>query len=632
MVFALTICSIVPGQNADPSRVSGWQNDIDMLVSRVGSFHPMPWARITSEEFTARADEIKQHIDTWNDDELTVELMKLVALVGDGHTRILLDNRESFNKWFPLRLEKFSDGLFATAVTKDKEEILRGKVIRMGEYDSEEVCKLVGELISTDSPDLVTRTLTDYLSNAILLRQAGIISSVDKLPLEIRCENEQTIKTDLNSSEWQLSFNWAYNKKAIPSDTEAISVLDDTTIALPLGLKGFMESAEPFWYKYLPDDSLIYFQVNQVFDSNNETLLDYTIKVLDFYDSHLPLITKFIIDLRFNEGGNGDMVPSLVEQFSKRNNTLDKGKLIILTGNNTFSAASIFIGQMKKTTNAITAGEIAGPLNFSSDPVLFTLPNNKILVNISRLYSQDGHPMDKRGCYRPDYYIPVRATDYFQHHDPAMDAVKNDKTRTLKDILMYDGIDAMKAELSSQSEINGPLENWFPYTSYDMALFVYDQLIPSGKYEESIYLSELNTKIYPGAIWGWFLLGMIYENTGNLQDAYNCFGQVLNIEPCHAESAWEYSKIGALLYPVKVKEEILRNYTGNFEGREITLMNGHLDYQETGAKKQMLTPVSDYVFLLGKTGRMIEFKESDGPAMIMKISKWDGKMWKYRKN
>ena len=632
LIFVLGICHIVPGQNAAPSRVVGWLNDIDILVSRVENFHPMPWARITREEFTNRAEEIRQHINYWNDDKVTVEVMKLVALVGDGHTMVLPDNRESFNKWFPLRLEKFSDGLFVTAVAKDRKELLRGKVVKMGKYDSEEACNLVGELISTDSPDIVTRTLTDYLSNAVLLKQSGIIDSVDKLPLEIRCENGQIIKVDLNSSEWQLSFNWAYNKKAIPSNTEAITVLDDTTTTLPLYLKGFLESKGPFWFKYLPDDSLIFFQVNQVFDSNSETLLDYTIKVLDFYDSHLPLINKFIIDLRFNEGGNGDIVPSLVEQFRKRNNTLDRGKLFIVVSNNTFSAASIFIGQMKKTTNAITIGDIAGPLNFSSDPVLFNLPHNKILFNVSRLYSQDGHPTDKRGYYPPDYYIPVRATDYFQHHDPVMDAIKNDKIKTLKDIILSDGINAMKVEINRQREINGPWENWFPYTSYDMALFVYNQLIPSGKYEESLYLSELNTMIYPRSIWGWFLLGMIYENIGSLQDAYNCFGQVLDIEPCHAESEWEYSKIGALLYPVEVEEEILKNYTGDFEGRQITLVNGHLEYQETGAKKLMLIPVNAYIFLLGETGRMVEFEKSNGPAMKMKIVKWDGKMWIFRRN
>jgi hypothetical protein len=32
-----------------------------------------------------------------------------------------------------------------------------------------------------------------------------------------------------------------------------------------------------------------------------------------------------------------------------------------------------------------------------------------ILVNISRLYSQDGHPTDIRGYYPPDYYIPAKS-------------------------------------------------------------------------------------------------------------------------------------------------------------------------------------------------------------------------------
>jgi tetratricopeptide (TPR) repeat protein len=157
-----------------------------------------------------------------------------------------------------------------------------------------------------------------------------------------------------------------------------------------------------------------------------------------------------------------------------------------------------------------------------------------------------------------------------------------------------------------------------------MALFVFNRLIPAGKFEEAVYFSQLNTTIYPQSIWGWFILGMIFENTGDLQKAYNCFDQLLKIEPCHVEARWEYEKIGALLHPVKAEEELLQDYTGDYDGRKITLEGGHLEYQENGQEKLVLTPVNEFTFLLGKTGNRVYFDRMNNPsAKPQQTRHWD---------
>jgi tetratricopeptide (TPR) repeat protein len=626
LIGCMSLINSASGQSTDE-----WQQDIDLLLSKIEHYHPMPWARISEKHFEYRASEIKSNLKNWDNERIVLEIMKLVASLQDGHTQVLLDNQDYFDLWFPVRIEKFNDGLFITAVDTENYELLGSKVLEIGNYGSDATYQLLGEIIAKDSDYGNIRRLTNYISNAIILETLGIINSKTTLPLKVLCSNGSYKEVSLASSEWKLSFTWAYDKKSVPSNKEIVTIFEDSSKVLPLYLSGFLKSADPFWYEYLPADKMIYFQMNQVFDGYNESLSDFTEKILKIYDEKSSEIEYFVIDLRFNEGGNGDMVPALVQKFIQRNDSFERGKLFIITGNNTFSAASIFIGQMIKATNAITVGEIAdGPLNFSSDPVMFILPHSHLLVNISRLYSQDGHPTDQRGYYPPDYYVPLTSKDYFSFTDPVLESIKKNEVRSLKDILYNEGTTQFKTTLEKREYPNDPGKKWFPYTSYDLALYVFNVLIPSEKYEESVEISMLNTLIYPESIWGWFILGMLYENMGVPAEAQNCFKRLLTIEPCHAEVKWEYEKINALLEPVHLEPSLLKNYTGEFEGRKIELEDGQLKYQAGEDKKRTLTPISENYFLIEDSSYRIVFEMNHNKAEKIKIIKWDGKTEIYK--
>jgi len=604
--------------------ISEWQQDIDILLNKIEQYHPMPWARISQKEFEAKSETLKSNLKNWDNEKITLEILKLVASLQDGHTQVLLNNRENFNRWFPLRIEKFTDGLFITGIEKNKAEFLKARVTKIGRYETETAYKIIGEIIASDSEYGKIHRITNYLANAVLLKRLGVIDNEDNLTLETICSDGAKKKTSLKAADWNLSFAWAYNKNEIPTSMERLTIFDNKNQTLPMYLSGFFNSQNPFWYEYLENDKLLYFQINQFFDGREESLLGFTKKVLSVYDEKVSIIDKLVIDLRFNEGGNSDLIMSIVNEFKQRKHSLSKGKLLIITGNHTFSAASGFIGQMLKTTNAITVGEIAdGPLNMSADPIMFFLPNSRLLVNISRLYSQDGHPTDKRGYYPPDYYIPLRSNDYFLFSDPVLEAIKENKIQTLKDILFTEGVNSFKTEFSRREEQYGAAKNWFPYTSYDLALFVFEKLIPAEKYEEAFFLSELNTKLYQESIWGWFIQGMIYENVGKLSEAYQCFSQLLKIEPNHQEAKWEYEKIGAMLNQYKVDEKLLSDYAGDYEGRKILLENGQLVY-ESGDSKRALIPISDNYFLLDKSSSIVEFIRKNNSIEMIKVARWNG--------
>ncbi|MBU1012989.1 MAG: hypothetical protein KKG99_08275, partial [Bacteroidetes bacterium] len=82
-----------------------WKQDIDLLVSKIEQYHPMPWTKISQKQFEDKAENLKLNLNLWDNEKITLEILKLVASIKDGHTQVLLDNQDNFNLWFPVRID-----------------------------------------------------------------------------------------------------------------------------------------------------------------------------------------------------------------------------------------------------------------------------------------------------------------------------------------------------------------------------------------------------------------------------------------------------------------------------------------------------------------------------------------------
>jgi tetratricopeptide (TPR) repeat protein len=518
-----------------------WREDIDILVQKIERYHPVPWARVSREQFMQEVEDAKTGLKEWNREKITIEIIKLVASLRDGHTGMLLGNQSNFNLWFPLRLEWFHDGIFITATDEKNSGLLGARVLNMGKLDAEQAYARVGTIITSDSDHGIARLATNFLSNAVILETMGIIESRERLPLEVLLQDGKKKRLSLESAEWRTFFGLSYSRTRVPTHNETKSAFDDRMDTLPLYLSGAVPSMIPYWFKYLPDDRMLYFQYNNVADWSEEPFGEFTKRLFAAYDEHISEIDKFVIDVRFNSGGNGYLLPPFIREFVLRHDSLTRGKLFIITGGHTFSAASNFIGQMLKSTSAITVGDIAaGPLNWCSDIITFGLPNSNLRVNISTMCWQEGHPTDTRGYYPPDYFIPATFADYVSGSDPVLEAIQSGEVVSLKDILFNEGVDEFTAEFQRREKVHGPAEVWFPYTSFDMTIYTILILTPAGKTDEALELSRLNTVLYPEKIRAWYFLGDMSANRGELNTAIECYEKLLSIEPNVPETNADY--------------------------------------------------------------------------------------------
>ena len=539
ILFIFQLTRVIPAQS-----IEEWKVDIDILSNKIEEYHPMPWAKISKEAFYNRANKIKANLNNWQNEKIIVEIMKLVSSLMDGHTEVLLNNQENFNLWFPVRMEKFYDGVYITATNSLNSNLLGAKVLKIGKMDIEKAYNLVGEIVAKDSQHGIHRLVDNYLPNAVILKNLKIIDDENVLELEILLPDGLEKKVLIASAKWGMWNNWTWYKTNVPTNNKRKSIFDDKLDILPLYLKKVIPDRIPYWFEYLSKDKILYFQYNAVDDWNKDPFEDFKSRLFKTFDENIKGTDKFVIDLRFNEGGNGYLITPFINQFIQREKSFSSCKLYIITGTHTFSAAPNFIGQMLKNTNAITVGDIAaGPLNWCSDIIDVVLPNSNLRVNISSMYWQEGRATDNRGYYPPDYYLPATFKDYVSCSDPIMDAIKNDQVISLKDVLLIEGAEKFLSEINHRKSIYGNVENWFPYTSFDMILLVYFYLIPEGKTEDALKILNFNTVLYPEDSRAWYALAETYREDGKIKEALAAYKKLISMEPNTFEVNNEYDKL-----------------------------------------------------------------------------------------
>ena len=104
LAVALLICAPARGFAITAAQ---WQSDLQFLVSHLRSTHPNLYFHVSAQDFNTAVNDLNQRIPQLSDSQISVELMKLVAMVGDAHTSVY-----SPFPFLPIRFRWFRDGLF----------------------------------------------------------------------------------------------------------------------------------------------------------------------------------------------------------------------------------------------------------------------------------------------------------------------------------------------------------------------------------------------------------------------------------------------------------------------------------------------------------------------------------------
>lgn len=521
IVFA--VCSTTLSSAAD---VQKWTEDIDFIVETVLNTHPDPFFRASEEEFFAAVKRIKDQLADLSDEQITLELMKLVAMLKDGHSSLWPYSPDTFTTWLPWRTYHFPEGLFVTALPKEHVELIGSRVLRIGNMSAEEAFEKVQEIVAADNAYSRRERAHYHFANASMLKALGISDSADSLTvvLEAPDGNERTL--ELGKIKGNLHGSWYFRQDRGPQPDACASVLTVLADDKPFHLD-YRDKA--YWFEYLTEHKAVYMQFSAVQDLGDESFADFWHRMFAYIDEHS--VEKLIIDIRYNGGGNGDMLWPFIYEIIKRDSINTRGNLFVIIGPKTFSAATMAACRLKNHTNAMLVGEpIGSGMNHYGDAGGFELPNSGLRFRVSTLYWQEGHPADRRDILPPDYPGVMTAKAYFSGSDPSLEAILNGEVRLLEDIVMGEGLDAGIAWYEAKKKEFAGVDWWIPFTERGANNFGY-RLLGNGDMQGAIKVFALNAETFPDSWNVWDSLGEAHMKAGNREEAIRCYRKSLEINP-----------------------------------------------------------------------------------------------------
>ncbi len=131
-----------------------------------------------------------------------------------------------------------------------------------------------------------------------------------------------------------------------------------------------------------------------------------------------------MLDMRFNGGGNTGLVLPMVHALIRSEELRIPGRLFVITGRRTFSAAMNTTSLLEIHTPATFVGEPTGSRpNFVGESTWLVLPYHKNRVFCSSRYWQFMSSTDERKWIAPQLPATLSSQDFARNRDTAMEVV-----------------------------------------------------------------------------------------------------------------------------------------------------------------------------------------------------------------
>lgn len=398
------------------SRDEGWRTDLRFLVREIKrrGYHLFP--RVSTEaEFDAEVKKLHDSIPRLTDAQVAVGMMRLMRRVGDGHSGLLGSaERAEWLQTLPVLFYMFEEGLFVVAADPKHKDLLGAQVVKFGGRTVEEVVRAVDEATSRDNAIWIKQVAPYRMRHLPLLHAAGVVPDPQKVSLTLRGADGRERVVTLTTDATQPNI---WNVKPHPAGW--VGLAQTLAAPLPLYLKN---PAAPYWFEYLPESRTVYFQFNSVRNDQREPLAAFSERLFKFVNE--SDVDRLVIDLRWNNGGNTFLLTPLLHGLIRNDKVNRRGRLFVITGRRTYSAAQNASTFFERHTQATFVGEPTGSSpNFVGEEDPFLLPYSKILANVSHLYWQSALPQDERTWIAPRLYAPPTFKAYSANRDPALEAI-----------------------------------------------------------------------------------------------------------------------------------------------------------------------------------------------------------------
>jgi hypothetical protein len=380
--------------------------DLDAMVDARDTIHPDGWHGMPRAEWVMAADALTSQASERSANEVLVELVRLAAMPTwsgrDGHSGIFPFSRDSGTHLYPVRWWRFSDGLVITAARAPYEELVGTRVEAINGLPIAQVLALVEPLAPRDNPSNLLAYGPLYLRVSELLAGLGVI--VEAGPTAFTIVDRDGTRRDVTIEPVAAEVDAAWNSgmpHRLPT-TDAPWLRDqDTTL----------------WWTFLEDSGTLFVQFNAVRGGTSAVIAEFVDRAQ--HDD----VERVVVDLRHNGGGDNTTLSPL--ELALRDPAIDRpGRLFVLTGRVTFSAAANFATDLEGSTEATFVGEpMGGSPNLYGDTRPVDLPWSGQTIFMATRYWERSTPDDTRLTIEPSITVELSSDDYFAGRDPVLDAI-----------------------------------------------------------------------------------------------------------------------------------------------------------------------------------------------------------------
>ena len=393
-----------------------WKEDINFLRENLSKKHYNLFFKREKPQFDKDLDNLISKTKTISDLEIALKLQQIIAKQGDTHTNISWGKYLSNDKILPLRFFYFEDGIYVTLTNQKNKELLGKKIIKINGFDIKKVTDSISSLFVNENKAIYKSKSLTGLHSTQLLRFFGFAKN-DSIKITFQNSNLLTEKT------------------LLPEE-----IKDDDKIKInPQNITFIRENKKKiFEKKYFEKEKILYVLYNSCVSKEEpsiykgkpeETTLP---SFLEFQNEVKKMLNdnpveKLIFDIRLNSGGSYKQGDNFIREVVINSKIDKKGKLFVLIGRDTFSAAILNSRFFQENTKAIFVGEeTMGKPNHYGFLNYFNLNNSKIEVSYSTEIVLTTKKKNQE-TMKPDYNVEETFEDYKNGIDPVFEFVKNYK-------------------------------------------------------------------------------------------------------------------------------------------------------------------------------------------------------------
>ncbi len=404
-----------PVPKLTPAEFEDWRADLKFLADELPRRHKNLFFSMTRGDFENAVKQLDAKIPTLTRQQVALELQRIVAMVRDGHTWLLPEFNPNMGfHSLPLKLYVFRDGVFVQKASPEYANLVGGKVVKIGTMPIERA-------IATLSPYLPKENEMGERNFAPLLLVSPEVLhalAITPDPASAEFQIEKDGKTSSVVVKLDPNFQAMRGVHAKVPDNW-IDARGGSKNPTPLWLK---DPDNKFWFEYLKDSKTMYVQLNEMLNKDDKTIAQFFEEVRVAAESNGA--ERLVLDIRQNGGGNNGLAPAVVRGLVQLRNIDQRGKLFVIIGRQTFSAAQNLTNVIELFTNAIFVGEpTASHVNMYGDAARFTLPKSKIIGQASTLWWQNMSERDTRKWTAPEIAAELTFDDYANNVDTAMKAI-----------------------------------------------------------------------------------------------------------------------------------------------------------------------------------------------------------------